>query len=196
MTLRKRLMVAALCAPLVFLGSCSSNESDDSEKASTEANEAEDVGESTGSAPVRIGEPSNSDGIELTVQEVWSSPTVTLDGETIDAPENLQYVYVRTTGKNNTEDSIDPCDNIIDATVTDAQGESFEVIDRLYDYKDNPGCLDNIDPGYPFNKTYIYLVPKAADIKLFEYFEVDQSLLADEDAPVATVKIAPVEEKD
>ena len=195
--MRKRLIVVVLCTPLVFLGSCSSNESsDDLEKASTEANEAEDVGESTGSAPVRIGEPSNSDGIELTVQEVWSSPTVTLDGETIDAPEDLQYVYVRTTGKNNTEESIDPCDNVIDATVTDAQGESFEVIDRLYDYKDNPGCYDNIDPEYPFNKTYIYLVPEAADIKLFEYFEVDQSALADEDAPTAKVKIAPVREKD
>ena len=186
MTFNRRHLVGLLFVPLLTLGACSSDETSVDSSPETTSEEIQ--------PPIGIGETGNSDGVELKVEEVWSSPTVTLNGKTKEAPQDGKYIYVKTTGKNDGKNRIRlVCDGNIDTVVTDSQGRTFDALDRPSDYNGNPQCGDRTQPGFDLPEmTYLYLAPGDAEIETFQWYQVNQEVNAPS-GPLVSVNIAPVE---
>lgn len=194
MILKKRFLAGLLCVPLVVLGACSSDEPATGETQAAET----PAGDSTLEEPqavIGIGESSNSGGVELTVQEVWSSPTVTLSGETQEAPDDGKFVYVKTTGKNESKGNLQlVCNSNIGTVVIDSQGSAFGEWNNLNQYKGNPDCGDATQPGSDFPEmTYIFYAPEDADIQTFGWKPKNKD--SENDGQLVRVNIAPVESR-
>ena len=156
MTLKKRFLAGLLCVPLLGLGACSADEPTTGEMQAAET-PADGSTSEMPQAPVGIGESSSSGGVELTVQEVWSSPTVRLNGETQEAPDDGKFVYVKTTGKNETTGNFQlVCNSSIGTVVIDSQGSAFGEWNNLNQYKGNPDCGDATEPGSDFPEVHLF----------------------------------------
>ena len=194
MILKRRFMAGLLCIPLLGLGACSSDESAIGGTQATQT-PADDSTSEAPQVPVGIGESSNIGGVELTVQEVWSSPTITLNGTTQEAPDSGNYVYVKTTGKNESKKKIQvACNSNIGTVVIDSQGRAFGEWNNLNQYKGNPDCGDATQSGSDFPEmTYIFYAPEGADIQTFGWKPKDKD--SENDGQLVRVKIAPVESR-
>ncbi len=194
MTLKKRFLAGLLCVPLLGLGACSADEPTTGEMQAAET-PADGSTSEMPQAPVGIGESSSSGGVELTVQEVWSSPTVRLNGETQEAPDDGKFVYVKTTGKNETTGNLQlVCSSSIGTVVIDSQGSAFGEWNNLNQYKGNPDCGDATEPGSDFPEmTYIFYAPKDADIQTFGWKPKNKN--SENDGQLVRVNIAPVESR-
>ncbi len=131
---------------------------------------------------VAKGQMATSDGLEITVLDAWTQKTLTYEGNTyseetpngkkrtITAPQDGRYLYVKTTGTNNTRGGLDmTCDWVGDFLAVDSQGRKFEEADGLSQLKGNPGCNDMVSPGFKFNMTWVYLVPPGAQITTWNW---------------------------
>ncbi len=194
MTLKKRFLAGLLCVPLLGMGACSADEPTTGETQAAET-PADGSTSEMPQAPVGIGESSSSGGVELTVQEVWSSPTVRLNGETQEAPDDGKFVYVKTTGKNETTGNLRlVCSSRIGTVVIDSQGSAFGEWNNLNQYKGNPDCGDATQPGSDFPEmTYIFYAPEDADIQTFGWKPKDKN--SENDGQLVRVNIAPLESR-
>ncbi len=194
MTLKKRFLAGLLCVPLLGMGACSADEPTTGETQAAET-PADGSTSEMPQAPVGIGESSSSGGVELTVQEVWSSPTVRLNGETQEAPDDGKFVYVKTTGKNETTGNLQlVCSSSIGTVVIDSQGSAFGEWNNLNQYKGNPDCGDATQPGSDFPEmTYIFYAPEDADIQTFGWKPKDKN--SENDGQLVRVNIAPLESR-
>ena len=194
MAVNKRYLAGLVCVPLLALGACSSGEPT-TEKSQAVESPTDDSTSEEPQAAIGIGESSRNGGVELTVQEVWSSPTITLNGTTQEAPDSGNYVYVKTTGKNESKKKIQvACNSNIGTVVIDSQGRAFGEWNNLNQYKGNPDCGDTTQPGSDLPEmTYIYYAPEDADIQTFGWKPKDKD--SENDGQLVRVNIAPVESR-
>jgi Domain of unknown function (DUF4352) len=134
---------------------------------------------------VAVGEVATSGGIEMTVNQVRTEPSVTYEGgvsssitpnakqKTITAPQGGTYIYVDTTITNNTSKGIDiTCSFPVDAKVVDDSGRKFDPIESQDQIRGNPECNALLQPGFEDEMTWVFLVPPDARIMTFEFSDV------------------------
>lgn len=134
---------------------------------------------------VRIGRPARSGGIKLTVLSADAKSTLRYtddlgEAKTKRAKQGGRYVFVKTRITNDTSQGLDlTCDFQVDGKLVDDSGREFDPIDELYSIKGNPECNDMLQPGFKDQMTWVYLVPRGADVSSFAFsdvtdFETDQ----------------------
>jgi hypothetical protein len=137
------------------------------------------------SPPSEIGRTKTSGGIELRVVGVRSAKTlryvggtqtdVTPDAVAVSkrAPQGGSYVFVRTRVKNDTKRGIDiTCGYAIEAKAIDSDDREFDPVDDLFLIAGNPGCNDNLQPGFRATMTWAFLVPSGVVINGFKFADV------------------------
>ena len=61
---------------------------------------------------------------------------------------------------------------ITGAKVIDGSGKEYDPIEELYSIPGNPECNDMLQPGFKDKTTWVYLVPKDAEISSFAFADV------------------------
>lgn len=144
------------------------------------------------SGSVAMGQEGNSNGLKLTVRTVTEAPSVQfVTGESLTPPKGGKIILVETKGVNDTKNGIDlTCSFAVRADLLDSEGRRFEGVNDvdLYSIKGNPGCNDDVQPGFPFNMTWAYIVPKEADVTEFQFSSIPKDFEAEE-GPVVTVPV-------
>lgn len=65
---------------------------------------------------------------------------------------------------NDGQKSIRPCGGSVMSALIDARGRKFDAIDSLYKIQGNYSCMDDIQPGFEGDATFVYRVPASAEI--------------------------------
>lgn len=154
----------------------------------TAPSESPDASTSPAGDVIPMGQQGNSAGLKMTVTKVTVTRTLRYSesGKTLTAPSGGNYVLVQTTGMNDTKKGIDlTCSYPAKTLLFDQQGREFETGDLdLYELKGNPGCNDDVQPGFPFNMTWAYLIPPGATPTKWQYESISEKL---ESGPIVTV---------
>jgi hypothetical protein len=143
------------------------------------------------STTVAMGQEGNSAGLKLTVVKVTTADSLyyTESEKTVKPAAGGKYIIVETTGTNDTKTGIDlTCGLPVVTNLYDTEGREFSGVNDvdLYERKGNPGCNDNVQPGFPFNMTWAYMVPADATPKMFQWNSLSDSL---DDGPVVEVPV-------
>ncbi|MGX2994537.1 DUF4352 domain-containing protein [Streptomyces sp. JNUCC 64] len=140
-----------------------------------------------------MGKKVRSGGATVVVEKVRESPTVVIDDfdgtKTLKASEGAKYVTVETTVYNDGDESFDPvCGGGISQGLVDAEGRTFDVIENVYQIKENQkakACGEEVQPGFKRDAHFVYRIPADAKPALWKF---SGSQGADDD--LALVKIA------
>lgn len=147
------------------------------------AEEEEVSGEDVGS----IGDTVTNSGVEMTLHEAYLTETIPWNesGQRADSPgyeitslpaDNGQWFVLETTVNNVGAVSMDlTCGWPIDAVAVDSEEREFDTIDSLYQYEDNPGCNDNLQPGFDAAMTYVFNVPEDAEMIGMAFRDTEES---------------------
>ncbi len=93
---------------------------------------------------------------------------------------------VTATVANKTKNSIDlTCGWPVDTRLIDDDNANYDPVDDLYRISGNPGCNDNLQPGFAHSMTWIYEIPKTAKTNAFGFRDTD--LQGGRDYPYALV---------
>ncbi|MEU1321319.1 DUF4352 domain-containing protein [Streptomyces microflavus] len=117
-----------------------------------------------------MGEKAKSAGATVVVKKVRESPSVTLDGfdasKTLRAGEGAKYVIVESTVYNDGRESFDPvCGGGISQGIIDAEGRTFDIIEDVYQVKENvkaKACAEEVQPGFKRDAVFVYKLPADA----------------------------------
>ena len=63
----------------------------------------------------------------------------------------------------------------IDSVAVDVQEREFDTISSQYKYENNPGCNDNLQPGFEAEMTYVFNVPDGAQMLAMAFRDTEQS---------------------
>lgn len=86
------------------------------------------------------------------------------------AKQGGRFVYVTTRITNKTRVGLDlTCGLPVSTRLVDSESRNFEPIDGLYLIAGNPGCNENLDPGFRDRMTWVYLVPRGAVVDSFAF---------------------------
>lgn len=141
---------------------------------------------------VDVGVKTTSGGIDIVVNSFATVPNYTTlynqDEETVQPRQGAKFVRVETTVVNNRKGGIDlTCSYPVAAKVVDINEREFDPVDDLYKLPGNPGCNDQLQPGFDSQMTWIYEVPASADILAFGFQDVDLERTLPSDAKWALV---------
>lgn len=133
------------------------------------------------SVTIPMGQMGDSNGLKMTVDKVTSPATIRYEqsGKTIKPPAGGKYVLIHTHGINDTKAGIDlTCSLPVIADLYDTQGRKFSGVNDIdkYEIKGNPGCNDDIQPGFPFTMIWAYMIPETAEISTFQFDSLDSRL--------------------
>lgn len=93
--------------------------------------------------------------------------------EEVAAGDGAKFVTVSTRVLNDAQESIDlTCGYPIANHLVDERERRFDSIGQLYEVRGNPGCNENLQPGFTSDMTWIYRVPLDASISAFEFEDV------------------------
>lgn len=128
--------------------------------------------------PVAVGQPATSGGITMTVTSFKKVPSYKTDYNDDQAdigPKNGgQLIQVTANVKNKTKASIDlTCGFPVDARLVDDDDANYDPVDDLYKIAGNPGCNDNLQPGFSHQMTWVYEIPKTTKTSLFGFRDTD-----------------------
>ena len=144
-------------------------------------------------APPAVGVESESAGIFVTVLGTRRIGAVDFCAvveradfcQLID-PAAADVIYVDTVVRNESMRPLDlTCGYPIDHVLIDGSGRELEDTGALYEIVENPGCNDQLNPGFSVNMTYVYPIPTGAPFNAWRYRNVDV-----DDAPDITIKLA------
>lgn len=179
---------------LIVVGCSSSAQPDTSPPAPAPSNtglqtEPADTAGSVTTVP--MGQPGESAGLKMTVNKVTTTSSLRYvqEGKTVKPPAGGKFVLVETTGFNGTKAGIDlTCGFPVKADVKDSEGREFEGANDIdkYELKGNPGCNDDVQPGFPFKMTWAYMVPVSATVTEFNWMSISPDL---ERGPTITVPL-------
>lgn len=124
-----------------------------------------------------IGEIVKNHGVALTVKKAYFANTVPMNRSGYQAGSSYakftqekadaggKFVVVETTIENVGKQSLDlTCGWPIEMKLGDSDGRAFDPIDDLSDFKGNPECNAQLQPGFKDSMTYAFLVPTAATV--------------------------------
>ncbi len=142
------------------------------------------------SVTIPMGQMGDSNGLKMTIDKVTSPATIRYEqsGKTIKPPAGGKYVLVYTHGINDTKEGIDlTCSLPVIADLYDTQGRKFSGVNDIDndEIKGNPGCNDNIQPGFPFTMIWAYMIPATAEVLTFQFNSLGTRL---EDGPIIGVQ--------
>lgn len=122
-----------------------------------------------------LGEAAENFGVELVVEKASITNSIPMNrsgyrsgsgSETYtDAKPDSggKYLVVQTTFNNIGKVSKDlTCGYALAIQAVDTEDRVFDPIDNLYEYKGNPECNAQLQPGFEEEMTYVFLVPKDA----------------------------------
>ncbi|ANE05169.1 hypothetical protein [Corynebacterium crudilactis] len=194
----KRALVFGAVA-LLFLAGCGSSETIDQEVSSNS------LAVSSSEAPKlpQANEAVEAPGVTLIVDGVSEMELLMLhaDGwepgtkpqEQLDAPEGGRFVTVATTVENAGLVSWDlTCGFAIQAHVFSDKGQRYDPVDDLYRIPGNPGCNDDLNPG--FSHTMIWSFPVPDDVKIIHFGFADPETHYDDLTmiDISSAKSAPI----
>lgn len=124
-----------------------------------------------------VGTALENHGIGLTVNESKIVKTIPINHTNYDPESSYavftdekpdsggKYLQVRTSIENTVSSSVDlTCDRPIEIFVLNTNSRQYDPIEELYNFEGNPGCSSNLQSGFKDKKTYVFLVPKDAEI--------------------------------
>lgn len=165
-----------------------SGESGDASKASAAA------------TAVSLGDEAVSGGAIIKVNEVGESPYVVYEGgvqsditpqakeRKVDAGTGAAFFSVDTEVTNETMGPIDlTCAGPIDASVLNSDGQRFSPIKGLDQINGNPGCNDQLQPGFQDRMKWIFSVPADDEIVEFKFSDVSDFEVSQ---PPASVRLS------
>ena len=104
--------------------------------------------------------------------------------ETFD-PATADVIYVDTTVRNETSEALDlTCSYEIDHALIDDQDRSLEDTGALYEIEGNPGCNDQLNPGFSVAMSYTYPIPTGRAFTAWRYYNPNV-----DNAPEVTIPI-------
>ncbi len=180
------LLASVLATAILALAGCgSSNTETVTETVSEETTTTIEGAASNGEPVVPVDGSATSGGIEVTVNQAFSKPTisyeggtesrVTPDGEprTIQAPQGGHYIYVVADVLNETAEGIDlTCGYPMKVKLRDADHKRYDPVEGLDLVNGNPECNEQLQPGFSRKMIWIFLVPPSADVEALEFSDV------------------------
>ena len=138
----------------------------------------------------KIGEPVRDGGIEVTVTSAEYSDSVDVGNEysgytPTPAGTDARYVVVQSKVLNDTAKSISPgCLGGVSTAVLDDRDRRFDTISETSQVKGNSAaCFPAVQPGFAVDVTFVYKVPKSADIARFVFKDQTNFALPDAASP-------------
>lgn len=141
------------------------------------------------SAPVSaadgtVGESVVNGGVDLTIKKASAVDTVDMTMD-INSPKVTQekppaggrYIRIDTVVENAGKKSMDlTCMGPVQVVAVDSEDREFNSIDDLYKIVDNPGCNDQLQPGFKDEMTWVFMVPEDAEITGVSFYDSQQSM--------------------
>ncbi|MFD6887992.1 hypothetical protein [Streptomyces sp. NPDC059957] len=128
------------------------------------------------SAPAEftIGQEARHMGTVVTVKALGESDSIKTTEGTQKAGDGAKFVTVQTKVFNDTKEGIDlTCGAPVLDNLLDEQQRKYDTIQDLYKIPGNPGCNDQLQPGFDDDMTFIYRVPATAKITGWEFRQLD-----------------------
>jgi hypothetical protein len=86
-------------------------------------------------------------------------------------PATADVIYVDTTVRNETSEALDlTCSYEIDHALIDDQDRALEDTGALYEIEGNPGCNDQLNPGFSVAMSYTYPIPTGHAFIAWRYY--------------------------
>lgn len=141
------------------------------------------------SAPVpgadgAVGKSVVNGGVDLTIKKATAVETV---GMTMDInspkvtkekpPAGGRFIRIDTVVDNAGKKSMDlTCMGPVQIVAVDSQDREFNSIESLYKIVDNPGCNDQLQPGFKDEMTWVFMVPEDAEITGVSFYDSQQQM--------------------
>ncbi|UUU45124.1 hypothetical protein [Streptomyces sp. NBC_00162] len=126
------------------------------------------------SAEFTIGQEARHMGTVVTVKTVTETDNLKTTEGTQKAGDGAKFVTVQTKVFNDTKEGMDlTCSLPVVNKLLDEQQRRYDAIQDLYEIPGNPGCNDQLQPGFSDDMTYIYRVPATAKITGWEFEQLD-----------------------
>lgn len=128
-----------------------------------------------------LGDTIYNGGIQMTVHDAYLADTIPWnesgqrEGSSLYEITQLeadggQWFVVETTIFNDGVQSIDlTCGWPIEVASVDEADREYDTIRQEYKYENNPGCNDNLQPGFDTEMTFVHHVPDDAEIFAFAF---------------------------
>lgn len=130
--------------------------------------------------PTRVG---TSGGITIRLLKVREAKTISYEGGTQDssvtpdarprtkrAPQGGRYVYVTTRVENDAGEGIDiTCGAPTTVALVDTDSNKYDPVDGLYLIRGNPACNSKLQPGFKIRMTWVFLLPRGAELDSFAF---------------------------
>lgn len=152
-------------------------ESDAAERSADASASASAAAASAAAATGSIGRSMTNLGVTLTVTSAGPVPSIEMNESnyragspnatftTKTAPAGAEYYAVTVHITNNAQESMDlTCGYPIRNKLVNSRQQNYDPIDDLYKLQGNPGCNDNLQPGFESDMTYVYEVPAGSAI--------------------------------
>jgi len=123
------------------------------------------------------GEQAKNFGAEVTVKKAYVAKTVPLNKSNYRAGSGYEtytdqkpdaggkFLVVETSVKNIDKKSMDlTCGYPLAIKAGDTENRAYDTIDSLHEYKGNPECNADLQPGFKNNMTYVFMAPRDAEL--------------------------------
>lgn len=172
----KRTFIAGVSALSILLAGCSSSDESTAEQVVESAAPSEIASTTAAAADARdypiIGEEARSDGIAITVRSLEEVQSIRVNdsgyvGDSAvftdrTARSGGKFVVVDTTVFNDSLRPIDiTCAAPIQNTLTTDDQRQYTTVDEQYKIEGNPGCNDELQPGFDAQMKFVYEIPVA-----------------------------------
>jgi hypothetical protein len=130
-------------------------------------------------ALAQVGQRVQNGGVAITINSVSATTSISYQVEGYRgqfSPENArpggQFVSVRATVENVGQISMDlTCGYPIGNKLIDSNDRQFDTYDSLYRVEGNPGCNDNLQPGFSSEMTWVYELPLTSTPTMFGFYD-------------------------
>lgn len=150
----------------------------------TEAAAAAEPSATVPAADGTVGESVINGGVDLTIKKATAVDAV---GMTMDInspkvtqekpPTGGRFIRIDTVVNNAGKKSMDlTCMGPVQIVAVDSQDREFNSIEDLYKIVDNPGCNDQLQPGFKDEMTWVFMVPEDAEITGVSFYDSQQSM--------------------
>jgi len=167
--------------------------SPDAEEATAEAAAEEEPAEDTPADGIySVGQKATNFGAEVTVKKAYVAKTVPINksgyraGSGYDTYTDVKpddggkFLVVETSIKNTGKKSMDlTCGYPLDIKAGDTEDRAYDTIDSLYEYKGNPECNAQLQPGFKDKMTYVFMAPKDAELTGFVFRDTNNDVYND-----------------
>jgi hypothetical protein len=141
------------------------------------ANDEGEVSEASTDGIFGVGETASNFGVELTIDKAYLAKTVPLNKSNYRQGSGYEtysdekpakggkFLVVKTTVKNAGKKSMDlTCGYPIAIKAGDTENRAYDTIESLYEYKGNPECNSDLQPGFKNKMTYVFMAPEDAEL--------------------------------